>query len=197
MKYFYLILIAALLGVIIYLYLSRKHIENNPQPVESKAQIHLKANLDTATALISAFRLKAHADSVKYKSSEIAFKSQIQNLKKQITEKKVIAQPVIDSNKDVKELVQFYDSTIFVLESRIDTINQDKAEQWRQFNKLLSESESLLNDVKKDVTIITEESNNWKKKAKKRFGVGPHAGYDVITNRPTIGVSLHYSLFRF
>lgn len=155
MRYIIIILIGVILAIGIIHYF-RGCNKTEPAIIDiQKADTIYRVKIDSIHALRKADLEKMKQDSVKAKVAETVYITEITRLKKKIAEKKEIAMPVIESNENVRELVTYYDSTIVVLEQRIDTVQQEKSQQYVSFNKILSEYDE---EIKQNKMFIGQQS---------------------------------------
>ncbi|MDW0189345.1 MAG: hypothetical protein QOA70_06805 [Nitrososphaeraceae archaeon] len=200
MKYLYIFLAGAIIAVLIYLFAGRcePNVETafDIEPIQK----HFQAKIDSVKALETKIKESLALDVEKEKARAEAFKIENSKLKKRLAEKKQAAQPVIDSNQNVKELVDFYDSTVSILENRIDTLYRDNQVKTAKVDDLIKlhdeEAEQFKEHVKQLSDLALSEQKKNRKLKNKKFSIGPHVGYDV-TNKPTFGVSVQFKVFSF
>jgi len=164
--------------------------KEDKQIVENTARVD---SLETvATTLQSALqkaRVKSQIDSADSKRLISYWKNKALNTRAKVD-------TIIQSNPALKEFVGDQDSLISVIEARNATLELEKSKQWGDFNRLLSITEEQLKLQQETTAIISEQRDRYRKKADKRFIVGPFVGVDYKL-QPTFGVGVSYRLLRF
>lgn len=148
MKYLYFLIAGAIITVLIYLFAGRCESKVETSFDIEPIQKHFQAKIDSVKALETKIKESLALDVEKEKARAEAFKIENSKLKKRLAEKKLAAQPVIDSNQNVKELVDFYDSTIVYLENRIDTLYRDNQVKTAKVDTLITLHNAEISDYK-------------------------------------------------
>jgi|SRR6187549_2068552 len=154
MRYVYISLLAIAIAVILYLLLKPV-----PEYDTTKLKKYEKAynrTVDSLRALRLADKEKLKQDSIKHLEARKKDSIQISSLKKLISIKKVPVQPIIDSNVDVRELVTFYDSTIVILETRIDSLNTKIEDNEERFKGMVLNYEA---DISASKSFIGQQAD--------------------------------------
>lgn len=133
-------------------------------------------------SVISSMLIDRKSDSAKYSREQEAFKSRLIALRKRVTGPPVVQDTII--------VVQ--DSLIRSIETELDTVYlaDNAIIQAIQQNK-----DSVFLLYQNEYFERTKYQSRYEAEKKKRFSIGPHAGYGF--KGPDFGVSIQYSLWRF
>lgn len=109
-----------------------------PQVTQSRDSVkHLKALVASLEAAGDTLRHTLEAKDIEQGKQALKFKSQISKLTQKLAEKRPEIEPLLDSIPKLAAFVLLQDSIIDVQAVRIDSLEQQKARQWKDFNKLL------------------------------------------------------------
>lgn len=127
----------------------------------------LKGLVASLQAAGDTLRLALEADSIKQAEQALKFKSKISVLTKKLAEKRPDIQPLLDSIPKLAAFVLLQDSIIDVQAVRIDSLEAQKARQWRDFNKLLEVQEEKF-QASSEINLHLEAINdNWRDENKR------------------------------
>lgn len=116
-------------------------------------------------------RLRLESDSIKSIEAQKAFKMRVATLTQKLTEKRPEIEPLLDSIPKLAEFVLLQDSIIDVQAVRIDSLEAQKARQWKDFNKLLDveqEKFQASSEINLHLTEIAEHYSEENKKLKRQ-----------------------------
>jgi hypothetical protein len=188
MKNLTLILIVLLLisGVVIYLLIRERSIANRDRVLEAREfRNKQKEDLAKVTARDSAIsKLQAQKDSVivSARSEQKVFKSTITALKNRRVGVPVVQDTIIVYLDSLVESIEQERDTVFAIDQQLtDSLQRSVKELSDMFSGQLRESIRLQGQLDRE--------------KKKRWSVGPHAGYGF--RGADVGISVQYSLFRF
>lgn len=134
------------------------------------------------------------------------FKTAISKTALNLAIRRVPVQPLIDSVQELGLFVETYDSLSAEKDSLIVEMGLRHSAQildLQEVNRLnrgqIEEQVGISNLLQDQVVQEQAESRKWKKKADKKFSVGPTAGYGVSKEglSPQIGISVQWRLIRF
>jgi hypothetical protein len=198
-KYFKWFLILAIIAIVCGVLISkctgkvkevRTEKKEDKQVVQNNARVE---SLETVATTLQSELQKAHA---KAKIDSAASKRLIGYWKNKALTSRAKVDTVINSNPDLKEFIGDQDSLISVIEARNAKLEAEKSRQFGDFNRLLSITEEQLKLQQETTAIIADQRDRYKKKAGKRFSIGPYVGIDYKL-QPSLGVSVQYRLLRF
>jgi hypothetical protein len=175
---------------------SRQVKENKTERKEDKAIETKTARIDSLETLADRLTKEVDKHRVEDSIAKIASNRLIRYWKNKALTQRVKVDTIIQSNPDLKEFVGDQDSLISVIESRNAALEAEKGKQWGNFNRLLSIAEEQTKLEHEKGLIFEEQRDRYKKKADKKFTVGPSVGIDY-SGKPTISISVQYRIFRF
>lgn len=133
-------------------------------------------------SIISSLLSDRKADSTKYALEQRGLRTRINALRAKVTGPAVVQDTIIVFQDSLIASISVERDTLYIrddiafdsLQSSVDQLKAMFAEQWIRADKF---------------------QRDYDREKRKRFSVGPHAGWDL--NGPSIGVSVQYSLFKF
>lgn len=170
--------------------------ENKTERVEDKQVIENTQKSDSLERVATSLQGELNKVLEKQRIDSAASKRLISYWKNKALTSRVKVDTIIQSNPALKEFVGYQDSLISVIEARNAKLELEKSKQWGDFNRLLSITEEQLKLQQETSAILGEQRDRYKKKAAKRFIVGPFVGFDYKL-QPTFGVGIQYRVFRF
>jgi len=133
-------------------------------------------------SLISSLLIEREEDSTKYASEQGRLKTKINNLRAKITGPAVVQDTII----------VFQDSLIANLENERDTLYLTDNQALDSLQASVKELKGMYAEQYKRAARFQQD---YYREKRKRFSLGPHAGWDF--NGPSIGISVQYAIFRF
>ena len=195
MKYVYAVIAVILIGLLIYVFWPR-------EPVDAPADItmvkSLQDKLTAAETKRTAVIAMARKDSAEHAAVNMVKDYEILRLKRAAAKSRTPhVDTVLIQDLEVGRYAAMLDSLVVTQDSQISQLKEQKAEQWASFNQLITASDSTFkaNQGLNDYLLETEKQRT-KKAKNKRFGIGPHIGYD-FRNKVTFGASVNFDLIRF
>jgi hypothetical protein len=139
MKSIYGIIAIVLIGLLIYVLWPRETVV-----VDNGKVKELQTKLHRAETKRTEIIVKARQDSVLNSEKEKVYKSEISRLKgrAKAQKEKPEVMTVLNNNAEVGKYAAYLDSIVVTQDLRIDSLNKEKVEQWKNFNKLISASDS-------------------------------------------------------
>lgn len=164
MKYLYGTIFFILIGLLIYVLWPRETVV-----VDNSKVKELQTKLQRAEKKRTDIILKARQDSVLNSEKEKVYKSEISRLKgrAKAQKEKPEVMTVLNDNAEVGKYAAYLDSIVVTQDLRIDSLNKEKVEQWKNFNKLISASDSTAQankDLNKHFQSTLEEAKEANKK---------------------------------
>lgn len=194
MKIFYITISLLLIGLLIYVLWPRNELKD----IDVTQLTGLQTKLKEAEKKRAEIILKARQDSIKQDSATKVKDVEIARLKQAVRKYRTPhVDTVLIQDPEVGRYAATLDSIVVAQDSQIAELKEQKVEQWNNFNKLIMASDSTFK-VNQELNnyLLETEKKRTKQSKNKRFGIGPHVGYDV-TNRVTFGVSVNFDLVRF
>lgn len=129
-------------------------------------------------------------DSIQSEKEKKKYQYRIANLKQELEKKRPEITVIADSFPQLKEFINLQDSIITTQAARIDTLESDKARQWKTFNQILTASEEKykaqveINDHMNSIVQIERKKNKriTKQNIGLKIGLGVVATILVIKN---------------
>jgi len=198
-KYFKYLIILAIVIIAAAVLISKcggKVKEVRTEKKEDKRLVHIQDKLDSSFKAGNDLMKRVNKKALKDSLALIESKRVIKMLNWKLEKARQPVQALIDSIPELDRFVDLGDSIRFEQDTLINTLVNQKAEMWRNFNNLLSIEQSKTALEHEKGLILTEQRDRYRKKADKRFIIGPYVGIDYRL-RPSIGVSVQYRLLRF
>ena len=192
-------LLIAIVGIIIFTVISKcshQNKENKTEIIEDRQVIENTSKIDSLETVANDLQTKLTNTHLKDSLSKIASNRLIKYWKNKALKSRGRIDTLILKDPFVKDAFEDQDSLLASIEIRNNDLENEKLKQWNDFNKILSISEEQLTLQQETTAIISEQRNGYKKKAAKRYSVGPFIGIDYKLH-PTFGVSVQYRLLRF
>lgn len=153
--------------------------ENERFQVEQKRKL---TQISKRDSLISSLLNERKQDSTKYASEQSRLKTKINNLRARITGPAVVQDTII----------VFQDSLIASISEERDTLYiRDNA----ALDSLQASVTQLKGMYAEQFKRAARFQADYDREKRKRFSLGPHAGWDF--NGPSLGISVQYAIFRF
>jgi len=170
--------------------------DTNVLKKEDKRLIQIQAKLDSSNRAGNSLKDSLGKEVLKQKIELAQSKRVIKVLNNKLEEYRIPVKEIIEANPDLDKFVDLGDSIRKYQAALLDTVTNQKDELWRSMNVLLSIEQSKTALEHEKGLIFEEQRNRYKKKADKRFTVGPFVGVDYKL-QATFGVGVQYRLFRF
>lgn len=203
---YYSMAILFLIGLVVYQCDSAKDNERNALENNARLQSKIDAresSIAQRNDTIKFIREKRVTEREEFDSLKTTLQAKITGYKKTIATLRPEVSAQVDSLPIVKTFIALQDSTIEKQDSLNVALTGQIYDQSKSFEaELEQERGKFYEQVKntEDYKQVAENATNLYEKIKrKKFSVGPNAGYGVSKDglSPFVGVSVQYNLFRF
>jgi len=198
-KYFKWFLILVIIIITVAVLISKcggKVKEFRTEKKENKQVIENTQKSDSLEAVVSTLQQQRAVNDAKDSLARIASNRLISYWKSKALNSRARVDTVIQSNPDLKEAFEDSDSLLAVTEARNKALEKEKADQRKDSDKVIKIQEEQLNLNQGTISILAGQRDRYRKKADKRFVVGPVISIDYQL-KPSIGIGLQYRVFRF
>jgi len=195
-KYGLILLIIVIIAIVSIQKCTQHVKENKTERKENIKVVENTARVDSLETVATTLQSALQKSRVKSQIDSAASKRLISYWKNKALSTRAKVDTIIQSNPALKEFVGDQDSLISVIEARNATLEAEKSRQFGDFNRLLSITEEQLKLQQETTDIVSKQRDRYRKKADKRFVVGPVVSIDYQL-KPSIGVGVTYRVFRF
>jgi hypothetical protein len=181
---------------------NKKELGNIQDKYDSVARPHLKKyaileqHAQITDSHLKETKQKAKTDSISYKKTTSRLRKELA-MAKFTGNASMVPEDSVQLAMDCLEKRPYYDSISTTQEIRIVQLEKEKAELVKDYESIMDDNQAEKNEIQAIIDLKDKEIKEIAKRASKRFSVGPHAGYDPFQNKPSFGVSVQYTLFRF